>query len=161
MSNIVKVDTVSVDPRLKAMRLGEGNSILWMELLPIVLASAVWGPAWHGQRILVHCDNTRAVTVANSGYSRAPQIMHLLQCLFFIRAHFEFLLQAVHIEETNNTLADAVSHNNHIFLDSQVFQSTHQRTPLPEELVLLLVVEQADWTSDHWTQWFMNCLQPA
>ena len=141
------------------MRLGEGNGISWMELLPIVLASAVWGPEWRGQRIMVHCDNTGAETVANSGYSRAPQIMHLLWCLFFIRARFEFSLQAVHIEGTDNTLADAISRNNHLFLDSQVFQSTYQRTPLPEELVLLLVVEQADWTSDRWTQRFMNCLR--
>ena len=63
---------------LKAMRLGEGNSISWMELLPVILASAVWGLAWCNQRISVHYDNTRAVTVANSGYSRAPQIMYLL-----------------------------------------------------------------------------------
>ena len=83
--------------------------------------------------------------------------MHLLQCLSFIRARFEFSLQAVHIEGTDNTLA---ARNNCTFLDSQVFHSTYQRTPLPEKLVLLLVVEQADWTSDHWTQQFMNCLQP-
>ena len=54
------------------MRVGEGNSITWMEVLPIVLASAVWGPAWRGQRIIVHSDNTGTVTVATSGYSRAP-----------------------------------------------------------------------------------------
>ena len=53
---------------LKAMRLGKGDSISWMELLPIVLASAVWGPVWCGQRIIVHCDNIGAVTVANSGH---------------------------------------------------------------------------------------------
>ena len=143
------------------MRVAEGDSITWMELLPIVLAGMVWGQAWRGQRIIVYCDNTGAVTVANSGYSRAPRIMHLLHCLFFIRARFEFSLQAVYIEGTDNTLADAVSRNNRLFLDSQVFRSTYQRTPLPEELISLLVVEQADWTSEHWTQLFKNCLQPA
>ena len=112
------------------MRVGEEDSITWMELLPIILASTVWGLAWHGQRIIVHCDNTGAVTVANSGYSRAPQIMHLLRYLFFIRACFEFSLQAIHIEGTDNTLADAVSCNNHILLDSQVLRSTYQQTPL-------------------------------
>ena len=80
-----------------------------MELLPII-TSAVWGLAWRGQRIIVHCDNTGIITVANSGYSRAPRIMHLLQSPFFIWAHFEFSLQAVHIKETDNILADAVSH---------------------------------------------------
>ncbi len=37
----------------------------------------------------VHCDNLGVVAVVNSGYSRVPQIMHLLRCLFFIRAHFQ------------------------------------------------------------------------
>ena len=161
MSGFVKVDTASVNPRLK------GNET-WGGEQYFVDGTAAYHPSqchvvpdmvWSKE--IVHCDNTGAVMVANSGYSRAPQIMHLLQCLFFIRARFGFSLQAVHIEGTDNTLADAVSRNNHLFLDSQVFQSTYQCTPLPEELVLLLVVQQADWTSDRCTQRFMNCLQPA
>ena len=87
--------------------------------------------------------------------------MHLLRSPFFIWAHFEFSLQAVHIKETDNALADAISHNNHVLLNSQVFRSTYQWTPLPEELTILLTVEQANWTSDRWTQLFKNCLQPA
>ena len=51
---------------LETMRVGEGDSITRIELLPIILASAVWGPAWRGQRIIVHCDNTGAITVTNS-----------------------------------------------------------------------------------------------
>ena len=58
------------------MRVGEEDSITKMELLPIVLVSAVWGPAWRGQRIIVHCDNTGAVTVTNSRYSRVPLTNH-------------------------------------------------------------------------------------
>ena len=123
------------------MRVGEGDRVMWMELLPIVLASAVWSLAWCGQRIIVHCDNTGTLTVANSGYSRTPRIMHLLRCLFFNRARFEFSLQAVHIEGTDNTLADAVSCNNHALLHLQVFRSTYEWTPFPEELTILLVVE--------------------
>ena len=87
--------------------------------------------------------------------------MHFLRCLFFNRARFEFSLQAVHIEGTDNTLADAVSRNNHALLDLQVFRSTYQWTPLPEELTILLAVEQVDWTSDRWTQVFKNCFQLA
>ena len=64
----------------------EVDSITWMELLPIVLACVVWGHFWQGPRVVVNCNNTGAVAVANSGYSKVPQIMHLLWCLFFIRA---------------------------------------------------------------------------
>ena len=39
------------------------RSIPWMELLPIVLACAVWGPVFKGRPITVHCDNTGAVAL--------------------------------------------------------------------------------------------------
>ena len=54
------------------------DSITSMELLPIILACAVWGPTWYRQRVIVNSDNTGAVAVANSGYSKTPSIMHLL-----------------------------------------------------------------------------------
>ena len=59
------------------------DSITLCELLPIVFACAVWGPYWSDHSVIVHCDNTGAVAVVNSGYSRVPAIMHLLRCLFF------------------------------------------------------------------------------
>jgi len=36
---------------------GEEHSITWMELLPIVLSSVIWGAALRGQRVTVNCDN--------------------------------------------------------------------------------------------------------
>ena len=81
----------------------EVDSIIWMELLPIVLACVVWGPAWHVQRVIVNYDNTGVVAIANSGYSKAPRIMHLLWCLFFVRPRYQFSLHAVYIEGINNT----------------------------------------------------------
>ena len=53
------------------------ESITAKELLPIVLACAVWGRRWVGQVVRVSCDNTGTVAVVNLGYSRSPQIMHL------------------------------------------------------------------------------------
>ena len=38
---------------MEEMRVAEGDSITWMELLPIVLAGMVWGQAWRGQRIIL------------------------------------------------------------------------------------------------------------
>ena len=137
----------------------EVDSITWMELLPIVLACAVWGHYWQGQRVIVNCDNTGAVAVANSGYSKAPRIMHLLRCLFFIRALYQFSVHVVYIEGSANTWADAISRNYPILVDAQVFKSTYQRTPLLEGLISLLVVEQPDWTSDRWTNLFRSSLQ--
>ena len=56
------------------------------------------------------------MAAVNSGYSRVPQIMHMLRCLFFIRAHFGIKLRAVHVPGKDNELADAISRNNlHLF----------------------------------------------
>ena len=67
---------------------------LWMEIAVshgwIVLACAVWGPVFKGWQITVYCDNTGAVALVKSGYSRVSQIMHLLRCLFFFKACYHF-----------------------------------------------------------------------
>ena len=34
-----------------------GESIALKELLPVVLACAVWGEFWHEKVLHVHCDN--------------------------------------------------------------------------------------------------------
>ena len=39
-------------------------------------------------------------------------MMYLLRCLFFIRAHFQIWLWAVHIPGIGYTVVDAISHNN-------------------------------------------------
>ena len=59
------------------------ESITLKELLPIVLPCSIWGRHWRGSAVTFHCDNVAAVAVVNSGYSRVPQILHLLRCLFF------------------------------------------------------------------------------
>ena len=83
-----------------------------MELLPIVLACAIWERHWIGGVVTSHCDNTAAVSVINSGYSRVPNIILLLRCLFFIRAHFQLEGWAVHTPGVENGRADAISQNN-------------------------------------------------
>ena len=50
----------------------------------------------------VHCDNTGKVIMANSAYSKAPQITHSFRCLFFIRVHYQFSMYAAYIEGANN-----------------------------------------------------------
>ena len=72
------------------------QSILWKELVPIVIAYVIWARYCRRCAVTVHCDNMGAVAVVNSGYSRKSPIMHLLRCLFFIRATYQFSLYAVH-----------------------------------------------------------------
>ncbi len=94
----------------------QDGRIAWKELLPIVLACASWGRQWRGGVVTMHCDNTAAVAVVNSGYSKVPEIMHLLRCLFFVRASLELEVWAVHVPGVENGIADAISRNNlHLF----------------------------------------------
>ena len=49
------------------------------ELLPIVIACALWGPKWRGQTVLCRCGNAAVVAIIRSGWSRDPLVMHLMQ----------------------------------------------------------------------------------
>lgn len=118
---------------LGAVQLRE-ESILLQELLPIVLACAVWGPNWQGSRVVVHCNNTGALAVVNTGYSKVPQIMHLLRCLFFIQAFFHLSVWAVHVPGMENGWADAISCNHLPLFFSQVPGAVGRQEPLPPAL---------------------------
>ena len=58
------------------------TSIAQKELIPVVIACILWGRAWSGQVVVAHCDNTAAVEVINSGYSKDSIMMHLLRTLW-------------------------------------------------------------------------------
>lgn len=84
--------------------------IVLKELLPIVVATVVWGSAWQAQKILCHCDNQAVVTVLRSRTSKHPHIMHMLRCLFFIEASYGFELASAYINSRANYLADDLSY---------------------------------------------------
>ncbi len=122
----------------------QDQNITVKELLPIVLACELWGTTWKSASVMVHCDNAATVEVVNAGYSKVPAIMHLLRCLFFIRAQNHIRLQAVHIPGVQNTLADAISRNNLALLFSQVPDAARYRVPIPPSLLGVLVDQQPD-----------------
>ena len=51
------------------------------ELLPIVVASAIWGKEWTGKQVLFRCDNAAVVAIINSGQSKHPLAMHYTRLL--------------------------------------------------------------------------------
>ena len=79
------------------------------ELVPIVIGAAIWGRQWAGKVILCRSDNAAVVAVINSGVSRDAKMMHLIRCLVFIAAKFNFIVTATHISGHRNNLADALS----------------------------------------------------
>ena len=55
-------------------------SIAPKELLPIIVAAAVWGEAWRGRTVLCHCDNQAVVAAISGGYCRELVMAHMLRC---------------------------------------------------------------------------------
>ena len=84
------------------------KGILLQELLSFLLVPC-GDPSWWGSLVVVHSDNLGAVAVVNLGYSKVLKDMHSLRRLFFIRAHFNFSVRAVHVSGTQNCWADATS----------------------------------------------------
>ncbi len=64
------------------------QSIAVKELLPIVLAGAIWGSQWQGMSVRCNCDNEAAVAVITRGAAKDVVLSHLLRALFFVEARF-------------------------------------------------------------------------
>ena len=60
----------------------QSTNITAKELLPIVLAAAIWGPQWRGQAVhFCQCDNAAIVHTIASSRSTEPLVMQLLRGL--------------------------------------------------------------------------------
>ena len=69
--------------------------------------------------------------------------MHMMRCLTFIMAKYNFVVSAAHIKGAHNDLAYFLSHYP---------QAQAAPTRVPPELVELIVTSQPDWISPHWTR---------
>ena len=81
------------------------------EMLPIILAAAIWGKTWSRSIVQFNCDNAAVVSVISAGSAKDPTLAHL-HCLFFLEARYKFQAVAAHVPGVQNTLADALSHDN-------------------------------------------------
>ena len=62
-----------------------------------------------GKLFLIHCDNMSVVDAVNRGSSRAPDVMSLIQTLFFIACKWNFECKLIHVPGIDNTQADMLS----------------------------------------------------
>ncbi len=60
-----------------------GIHITVKELLPIVMACAVWESQWSSKSVKCFCDNAAVVAILNSGTSKDMLAMHLMRFFFF------------------------------------------------------------------------------
>ena len=135
----------------------EGVDIASKELVPVVVAAALWGRQWSGSHVCFHFDNMAVVAVLNNRSAKNSLLAHLLRCFSLFSAYFAFHFTAVHIPGVLNTAADALSRDNlHLF--SSLVPNTPQFL-VPPPLSQLLITSRPDWGSPHWTQLFALSLR--
>ena len=121
------------------------------ELLPIVVAVAVWGHRWQGRTVRCLCDNAAVIAIIRSGSSKDPSAMHLLRCLFFFTARYQVVLVASHISGKRNEAGDRLSRDSLSFFFKLVPDAKKRPSVPPQELLDSLVVRKPDWTSPTWS----------
>ena len=132
-------------------------NIATKEMIPIVLACAMWGRQWQGLVVQFRCDNQAVVAVLRSRTSKDSSLMHSLRCLAFLEAHFAFMITAIHIPGVENSLADDLSRDRLI----QFMQTTHSSKigwGVPQCLIDLVCNTKPDWTSKAWRTLFRQTL---
>lgn len=103
------------------------------ELLPIIMACAIWGHDWRGKTVKCMCDNAAVVAIINSSKSKNNRAMHLIRCLTFFLSHYDMILVAEHLPGKDNIAADALSRDNLPLFRQQVDNAASHPTPLPPE----------------------------
>ena len=127
-------------------------SIAAKELLPVIVAAAIWGESWQGSVVLCHCDNMSVVAAVKGGYCKDPAMGHMLRCLFYLEARFSFTLTAEHVAGVENGVADAISRNKLATMFCLSPQMSRVPSTVPHALVGGLIVSR-NWTSEDWTGW--------
>lgn len=126
------------------------------ELVPVVIAAALWGHQWKRSCVCFKSDNMAVVEIMKSRTARDPLLMHLLRCLVFYAASFGFHFSAEHVPGVDNTAADAISRNNIPLFLSLVPQMP--RVTIPHPVLDLLVTKRPNWGSQDWTALFASSL---
>ena len=127
------------------------------EMVPIVLAAAIWGGSWKGRRVCFLSDNAAVVAIIGRRSARHPRLLHLLRCLYFYAAHYQFMYCAQHLPGVSNTAADALSRDNMPLFLSFVPQGHQSR--VRQDLTELLITRQPDWGSNSWISLFKATLE--
>ena len=98
------------------VRMASTVSIAVKEMIPVIIATALWGSHWSQYRVNTLSDNISVVSAITSRTSRdLPHMAHLLRCLFSFEAHYDCELTSDHIPGKLNKAADTHKINFHLF----------------------------------------------
>ena len=137
------------------------SNIAYLELIPILVAAAIWGGSWRGSHVTCFSDNEAVVRIINKSAAKDQTLAHLLRCLSFYMAYSDFTLSAVHIAGAKNTAADALSRNDLTSFFRSLPQADPSPSLVPLEILDLTILEQPDWTSPRWRNLFRATIVKA
>ena len=80
-----------------------------LEMIPIFVACAIWGPQFHCKKILFHSDNLGCVQAWAKLGSSNSAVLSLMRAMVALAAKFNFALNIVHIDGISNDIADSLS----------------------------------------------------
>ena len=132
------------------------TDIVVKELVPVVIAAALWGRRWYRAHVCFHIDNEAVVRIIQRQSGRSSIIQHLLRCFYFYSALFQFSYSAEHIRGELNTAADALSRDRFTLFLSLYPQAS--RVPIPQSVMEMLVTRRPDWGSPDWIGLFVSTL---
>ena len=86
-----------------------GYSINILEFYSIIICLKLWGQYFRQKRIQVFCDNLPVVMVINTGKSNCEMLQMCLREMAYEAAINQFEIRAVHLESSENRVADQLS----------------------------------------------------
>ena len=122
------------------------------EMLPIVVAAAVWDPQWRGLAVSIKCDNTAVVATIKSGSCKEAHITHLRRCLAYLEAVGEFILLVEHLKGKDNVIADALLRDKLSLAHSVMQGAEEEAEEVPQRLMALLAAGELNWSRQEWTE---------
>ena len=131
------------------------------EMVPVVLALALWGSQWAGSKVLVQSDNMAVVCAINKRSARDPILARLLRLSALFCAVYDITLTASHIPGANNLAADALSRNNLPLFFSVNTQASPMPTVIPSQLIELVFNPSLSSISQKWILLFKSSLNTA
>ena len=84
-------------------------SINYLELVAIYLAVSRFAVQWSDQHVVCYTDNMQAMAAVNRGTSVSKNSICIIRQMFWICAHYNIYLSALHIAGEVNLLADWLS----------------------------------------------------
>ena len=106
-------------------------NIALLEIFPILVLVASFGPKIQNSKILFHCDNSAVVAIVNKQTSTDKLIMKVVRPLVLLLLEYNINLKTEHIPGVNNVLADSISRFQvHPALLHQ-YGMQHSPTPIP------------------------------